>query len=36
VDHVVGPMNLGTLVVGLQEHVTAVASLIGRAAAEIG
>ena len=36
VNHVVGPMNLGTLVVGLQEHLTAIANLTGRAAAELG
>jgi ATP adenylyltransferase len=36
VNHVVGPMNLGTLIVSPREHVTAVAALDDRAAAEIG
>ena len=29
VNHVVGPMNLGTLIVGPREHVVAVADLYG-------
>jgi diadenosine tetraphosphate (Ap4A) HIT family hydrolase len=36
VNHVVGPMNLGTLVVGPREHVVAVADLDDTAAAELG
>ncbi|MER6187848.1 hypothetical protein [Streptomyces sp. NPDC001652] len=36
VNHVVGPMNLGTLIVGPREHVVAVAELDGTAAAELG
>lgn len=36
VNHVVGPMNLGTLVVGPREHVTAVADLETSAVAELG
>ncbi len=36
VNHVVGPMNLGTLIVGPREHVTAVADLKDNAVAELG
>ncbi|WP_407562879.1 hypothetical protein [Streptomyces sp. 184] len=36
VNHVVGPMNLGTLIVGPREHVVAVAELDDTAAAELG
>ena len=36
VNHAVGPLNLGTLIVGPREHVTAVADLDDRAAAELG
>jgi len=36
VNHVVGPMNLGTLVVGPKEHIVAVADLGDTAAAEFG
>jgi diadenosine tetraphosphate (Ap4A) HIT family hydrolase len=36
VNHVVGPMNLGTLIVGPREHVVAVADLDEGAAAELG
>jgi ATP adenylyltransferase len=36
VNHVVGPMNLGTLIVGPREHVVAVADLDADAAAELG
>jgi diadenosine tetraphosphate (Ap4A) HIT family hydrolase len=36
VNHVVGPMSLGTLIVGPRDHVTAVADLDDRAAAELG
>jgi ATP adenylyltransferase len=36
VNHVVGPMNLGTLIVGPREHVVAVADLDDGAAAELG
>ncbi|MEU0177800.1 hypothetical protein ABZ178_31290 [Streptomyces massasporeus] len=36
VNHVVGPMNLGTLIVGPREHVVAIAELDDTAAAELG
>jgi len=36
VNHVVGPMNLGTLIVGPREHIVAVADLDDTAAAELG
>lgn len=36
VNHVVGPMNLGTLIVGPRDHITAVADLDDHAAAELG
>ena len=36
VNHVVGPMNLGTLIVGSREHIVAVADLDDTAAAELG
>jgi ATP adenylyltransferase len=36
VNHAVGPMNLGTLIVGPREHITAVADLDDNAAAELG
>jgi ATP adenylyltransferase len=36
VNHVVGPMNLGTLIVAPREHVVAVADLDDSAAADIG
>jgi ATP adenylyltransferase len=36
VNHVVGPMNLGTLIVGPREHIEAVADLGDIAAAELG
>jgi ATP adenylyltransferase len=36
VNHIVGPMNLGTLIVGPREHVTAVVDLDASAAAELG
>ncbi|MER5262353.1 hypothetical protein ABTZ99_09765 [Actinosynnema sp. NPDC002837] len=36
VNHVVGPMNLGTLIVGPREHVVAVADLDDEAVAEMG
>lgn len=36
VNHVVGPMNLGTLIVGPREHVVAIAELDEPAAAELG
>ena len=36
VTHVVGSMNLGTLVVGPKDHVVAMADLDDRAAAELG
>ena len=36
VNHVVGSMNLGTLIVGPREHVVAVADLNESAAAELG
>ncbi|MBB4787541.1 hypothetical protein [Streptomyces rapamycinicus] len=36
VNHVVGPMNLGTLIVGPREHVVAIADLDDAAAAELG
>jgi ATP adenylyltransferase len=36
VNHVVGPMNLGTLIVSPKEHVVAVADLDDTAAAEFG
>lgn len=36
VNHVVGPMNVGTLVVGPRRHVVAVADLDDTAAAELG
>jgi ATP adenylyltransferase len=36
VNHVVGPMNLGTLMVGPREHIVAVADLDDTAAAELG
>lgn len=35
-NHVVGPMNLGTLIVGPREHVVAIAELDDMAAAELG
>lgn len=35
-NHVIGPMNLGTLVVGPREHVVAVRDLGDAAAAELG
>ena len=36
VNHVVGPLNVGTLVVGPREHVTAVSGLTDQAAVELG
>lgn len=36
VNHVVGPMNLGTLIVGPQDHIVAVADPDDTAAAELG
>ena len=36
VNHVVGPMNLGTLVIGPKDHIVAVADLGDPAAAELG
>ena len=36
VNHVVGPMNLGTLIVGPREHVVALADIDDGAAAELG
>lgn len=36
VNHVIGPMNLGTLIVGPREHVVAIAELDDTAAAELG
>jgi ATP adenylyltransferase len=36
VNHVLGPMNLGTLIVGPREHIVAVADLGDTAAAELG
>jgi ATP adenylyltransferase len=36
VNHVVGPMNLGTLIVGPKEHVVAVGDLDDAAVAEFG
>jgi ATP adenylyltransferase len=36
VNHVTGPMNLGTLIVGPREHVVALADLGDEAAAELG
>lgn len=36
VNHVVGPMNVGTLVAGPREHVVAVAELDDNAVAELG
>lgn len=36
VNHVVGPMNLGTLIVAPREHVVSVAELAGSAVAELG
>ena len=36
VNHAVGPMNLGTLILGPREHVVAVADLDDEAAAELG
>jgi diadenosine tetraphosphate (Ap4A) HIT family hydrolase len=36
VNHVIGPMNLGTLVVGPREHVVAVSDLDDTAVAELG
>lgn len=36
VNHVVGPMNLGTLIVGARDHVVSVADLDAAAAAELG
>ena len=36
VNHVVGSMNLGTLIVGPREHIVAVADLHDSAAAELG
>jgi ATP adenylyltransferase len=36
VNHAVGPMNLGTLIVAPREHVVAVADLDDAAAAELG
>lgn len=36
VNHVVGPMNLGTLIVGPREHVVAMADLDDAAVAELG
>ena len=36
VNHVIGPMNLGTLVVGPRQHVVAVCDLDETAAAELG
>jgi ATP adenylyltransferase len=36
VNHVIGPLNLGTLVVGPREHVVSVADLDYAAAAELG
>lgn len=36
VNHVVGPVNVGTLVAGPREHVTAVADLDDSAVAELG
>ena len=36
VNHVVGPLNVGTLVVGPREHVTSVSDLAEQAAVELG
>jgi ATP adenylyltransferase len=36
VNHVVGPLNVGTLVVGPRDHIVAVAELGDAAAAELG
>jgi len=36
VTHVIGPMNLGTLIVGPREHVVALADLDDAATAELG
>lgn len=36
VNHVIGPMNLGTLIVGPREHVVAVCDLDDTAVAELG
>jgi ATP adenylyltransferase len=36
VNHVLGPMNLGTLIVGPREHIVAVADLGDTAVAELG
>ena len=36
INHVVGAMNLGTLIVAPREHIVAVADLDGAAAAELG
>jgi ATP adenylyltransferase len=36
VNHVVGPMNLGTLIAGPREHIAAVADLDDNAVAELG
>jgi ATP adenylyltransferase len=36
VNHVVGPMNLGTLVLSPRDHVTAIADLTTEAASELG
>lgn len=36
VNHVVGPLNVGTVVVGPREHVTAVSELADGAVAELG
>ncbi|WP_345656874.1 HIT family protein [Streptomyces siamensis] len=36
VNHVVGPMNIGTLIVGPRDHIVAIAELDDTAAAELG
>lgn len=36
VNHIVGPLNAGTLVVGPREHLTSVSDLADQAAAELG
>jgi ATP adenylyltransferase len=36
VNHVVGPMNLGTLIVGPRDHITAVVDLDNDAVTELG
>lgn len=36
VNHAIGPLNLGTLIVGPREHVVSVADLDNAAAAELG